>query len=121
MATILIAEDEPDIRALITIALENQGHRVTAVADGETALETIARERPDLVLLDVRMPRLDGYEVCRRIKSETSLRHIPIAFMSAKAQEAEVRAGIEAGAEAYILKPFSMQQLLDTVEEILGP
>ena len=120
MPTILIAEDEPDIRALVTIALENQGYRVTAVADGASALETITRDQPDLVLLDVRMPRLDGYEVCRRIKGEASLRHIPVAFMSAKGQKAEVRAGMETGADAYILKPFSMQQLLDKVAEILG-
>ena len=120
MTTILVAEDERDIRELIALALEFHGYQVTTVADGESALEAIARSQPDLVLLDVRMPRLDGYEVCRRIKGEPTLCHIPVAFISAKGQEAEVNAGFEAGGEAYILKPFSMEQLIEQVHDILG-
>lgn len=119
MTKILIAEDERDIRELITFTLQHSGFDVVATADGESALELVGREMPDLVLLDVRMPRMDGYEVCRQIKSNHKLAEIPVAFLSAKGQEAEVRAGMEAGAQAYILKPFSMDELLSKIEFIL--
>jgi DNA-binding response OmpR family regulator len=119
MTKILIAEDELDIRELITFTLQHSGYEVIACADGESALALAVREKPDLVLLDVRMPRMDGYEVCRRIKTDRELAATPVAFLSAKGQEAEVRAGMEAGAQAYILKPFSMDQLLSRIEEIL--
>jgi two-component system alkaline phosphatase synthesis response regulator PhoP len=119
MTKILIAEDERDIRELITYTLQHSGFDVVATADGESALDLVLSEMPDLVLLDVRMPRMDGYEVCRQIKSNHKLASIPVAFLSAKGQEAEVRAGMEAGAQAYILKPFSMDQLLTQIELIL--
>ncbi|TFH37915.1 MAG: response regulator [Anaerolineales bacterium] len=119
MAKILIAEDERDIRNLIAISLEHAGHEVITTVDGESALEQVYTERPDLVLLDVRMPRLDGYEVCRRIKLDLSLRKIPVAFLSAKGQKAEIEQGLQAGAEAYIIKPFSLDTLLSTVAKLL--
>ncbi|HEY5572921.1 MAG TPA: response regulator [Anaerolineales bacterium] len=119
MAKILIAEDERDIRELILFTLKFAGHEVIAVNNGEEAYFKVIEEIPDLVLLDVRMPRMTGYEACERIKNEATTQHIPVAFLSAKGQEAEVKAGIEAGADEYILKPFSPDQLTRQVNEIL--
>jgi DNA-binding response OmpR family regulator len=120
MALILIAEDERDIRDLVAFSLRHQGHDVIVTMDGESALERTFAERPDLVLLDVRMPRIDGYEVCRRIKSDPALKAIPVAFISAKGQDREVAQGMDAGAQAYILKPFSLEELRITVDKLLG-
>ena len=120
MAKILIAEDERDIRDLIEFSLRNAGHEVITTIDGESALEKVYTERPELVLLDVRMPRLDGYQVCRRIKQDRSLREIPVAFLSAKGQDSEVDQGLQAGAEEYILKPFSLDELLSKVDQLLN-
>ncbi|TET96768.1 MAG: response regulator [Anaerolineales bacterium] len=120
MAKILVAEDERDIRELIEFALHYNGHEVLTAADGLSAWDLTVAEQPDLVLLDVRMPRMDGYEVCRRIKRSEKLRHIPVAFLSAKGQEAEVQAGLDAGAEEYILKPFSLEQLDQAIARLLN-
>ena len=111
MAKILIAEDERDIRDLIIFTLTYAKHEVIAVANGEEVLESVRREQPELILLDVRMPRMTGYEACRRLKADPTLRHIPVVFLSAKGQETEVQTGLEAGAAEYILKPFSPDQL----------
>jgi DNA-binding response OmpR family regulator len=119
MAKILIAEDERDIRDLITFTLRFAGYDVIAATNGQEAFELASQEMPDLVLMDVRMPRMTGYEACKRIKSEENTRHIPVVFLSAKGQEAEVNAGMEAGAEEYILKPFSPDQLTEQVRLIL--
>jgi DNA-binding response OmpR family regulator len=119
MAKILVVEDERDIRELIEFALHHKGHEVLTSTDGVSAWELVRAEQPDLVLLDVRMPRMDGYEVCRRIKRSEKLRHIPVAFLSAKGQESEVQAGLDAGAEEYILKPFSMDQLIQAITRLL--
>jgi len=119
MANILIAEDERDIRELVTFTLEYGGHTVMAVANGEEALEAAHRQAPDLILLDVRMPRMTGYEACRRIKADPTLRHIPVVFLSAKGQELEVETGLEAGAVEYILKPFSPDQLNKKITDLL--
>lgn len=119
MAKILIAEDERDIRDLITFTLRFAGHEVITTTNGEEAYQKALEATPDLILLDVRMPRMTGYEACKRIKSEESTREIPIVFLSAKGQEAEVRTGLEAGAEKYILKPFSPDQLTQEVSKIL--
>lgn len=120
MAKILVAEDERDIRELIEFALHYNGHEVLTAVDGLSAWDLIVAEQPDLVLLDVRMPRMDGYEVCRRIKRSEKLRHIPVAFLSAKGQEAEVQAGLDAGAAEYILKPFSLEQLDQAIARLLN-
>ena len=120
MARILIAEDERDIRDLIAFTLRFAGHEVVATNNGEEAYQAAIREIPDLILLDIRMPRMDGYEACTLIKAETSTQDIPVVFLSAKGQESEVRAGMEAGAEEYILKPFSPDQLNERVRVILS-
>ena len=125
MARILIAEDEADIRNLITFTLKFAGYEVIDTANGEEAYEKAKEladknELPDLILLDVRMPRMTGYETCEHIKAHEKLNKIPVAFLSAKGQEAEVKAGLEVGAAAYIIKPFAPDQLTGKVKELLG-
>lgn len=120
MARILVAEDERDIRELIGFTLRHHGHEVLTASNGEDALAIALRERPDLVLLDIRMPRLTGYEVCRRLRAEPTTQHIPVAFLSAKGQDSEVQAGMDAGATDYILKPFAPDQLINRVALLLG-
>lgn len=120
MAKILIAEDEPDIRELVTFMLKFAGYEVVAAANGEDAVRTASRERPDLVLMDVRMPRMTGYDACRMMKANPDLRNVPVVFLSAKGQESEIQSGLEAGAEAYLLKPFSPAELTNRVRGILS-
>jgi len=120
MAKILIAEDERDIRDLITFTLSFAGHQVTAASNGAEAVEKALQIIPDLILMDVRMPRMTGYEACKRMKEEDSIKHIPVAFLSAKGQETEVQTGLEAGAVEYILKPFSPDQLTERVSKLLA-
>jgi len=120
MTIILVAEDERDIRELISFTLEYEGYDVIVTANGEDALEMVYKERPDLVLLDARMPRMDGYEVCRRIVNDVTIQHIPVAFISAKGQQSEIDEGMGAGAVDYLLKPFSRDQLLEMVARLLS-
>jgi CheY-like chemotaxis protein len=120
MAKILIAEDERDIRDLITFTLRYHNHEVVGASNGEEALEVTRREMPDLVIMDVRMPRMTGYEACKHIKTDPALQHIPVVFLSAKGQEAEVQTGLEVGATDYILKPFAPDQLAKRVAELLA-
>ena len=119
MAKILIAEDERDIRDLITFTLRFAGHEVITAVNGEEAVNLAKEAHPDLILMDVRMPKMTGYEACKALKSEKSTENIPVVFLSAKGQEAEVQTGIEAGAVEYILKPFSPDQLTERVQAIL--
>jgi len=120
MAKILVAEDERDIRELIRFTLRHHGFEVITASDGEEAVAIARRERPDLVLLDVHMPKLTGYEVCRALKADPDLRSAPVAFLSAKGQEAEIQEGLDIGAAEYILKPFAPSALVDRVRALLG-
>jgi len=120
MTKILIAEDERDIRDLITFTLQFAGYQVVATANGEEAFQKAQTEIPDLILMDVRMPKMTGYEACIAIKQVEHLKHIPVVFLSAKGQEAEVNTGLEAGAEEYLLKPFSPDQLTAKVGALLA-
>ena len=119
MAKILIAEDEKDIRELIVFSLNFAGFEVVAAVDGQEALEKALEAKPDLIMMDVRMPRMTGYEACRAIKANPQTHAIPVVFLSAKGQDAEVQTGIEAGAAEYIIKPFSPDQLTESVQAIL--
>ncbi len=119
MAKILIAEDERDIRDLITFTLRFAGHEVVATTNGEEAFQKAQEVVPDLILMDVRMPRMTGYEACRQIKEVEALKPVPVVFLSAKGQDAEVKAGLEAGAVEYILKPFAPDELTSRVSKIL--
>lgn len=120
MARILIAEDEPDIRELVAFTLRFAGHEVVATANGEEALHKASEMVPDIILMDVRMPRMTGYDACRAMKADPLLKNIPVVFLSAKGQDSEIQTGLEAGAEEYLLKPFAPDQLTERVKVILG-
>ena len=120
MAKILIAEDERDIRDLIAFTLQFAGHTVITANNGEEAVQLTLQLIPDLVLTDVRMPKMTGYEACKLIKADPTTRHIPVVFLSAKGQEAEVQTGLDSGGDEYLLKPFAPDQLTRKVAEILG-
>ena len=117
---ILLAEDEEDIRKVAQISLQFRGGwAVTLATDGEECLAKAAQERPDLILLDCMMPKMDGYETCRRLKADPVLRDIPVIFLTAKSQEAEVRKGLALGALGYLIKPFNPMSLAAEIREIL--
>ena len=116
---ILVAEDEPDIRELIAITLRYAGYEVVEAVDGKEAVEKARGELPDLILLDVRMPNLNGYQACNQLKARDSTQGIPVIFLSARGQEGEIKRGLELGAEEYILKPFAPDELYRRVDSIL--
>lgn len=116
---ILIAEDERDIRELVGFTLTFGGYSVIEVADGKAAVARALAEHPDLVILDVRMPKMSGYEACQALQAMDETKDIPVVFLSAKGQEMEVNQGLEMGAIAYILKPFAPNELLEQVGKIL--
>jgi len=120
MAKILIAEDERDIRDLVAFTLRFAGHEVFAATNGEEAVEMAPKVNPDLILMDVRMPRMTGYEACRAMKQNPDLKDIPVVFLSAKGQENERQQGMDAGAEEYLLKPFAPDQLTLAIKTILA-
>jgi DNA-binding response OmpR family regulator len=119
MAKILIAEDERDIRELVSFSLQFGGFTVVQAANGAEAVEYAQKEMPDLILMDVRMPKMTGYEACRQMKTMESVRDIPVVFLSAKGQESEIQTGLEVGAEEYILKPFAPDELVKQVQAVL--
>ena len=119
MAHILVAEDERDIRDLINFTLTFAGHQVTVAANGEEAVQQAQKVNPDLIMMDVRMPKMTGYEACREMKKIDLLKDTPVVFLSAKGQDEEVQAGIDVGAYAYILKPFSPDDLTRRINDIL--
>ena len=119
MAHILVAEDERDIRELINFTLMFGGHTVTLAANGVEAVEKVAEAKPDLIMMDVRMPKMTGYEACRQIKLIEAVKDVPVVFLSAKGQDEEIQSGLGAGAVAYILKPFGPEDLNRQVNEIL--
>jgi DNA-binding response OmpR family regulator len=120
MLKVLVAEDERDILELITFTLQFGGYEVIPTSNGEDALERTFAKKPDLLLLDVRMPRMSGYDVCTQVKTNPKTQDIPVVFLSAKGQEAEIKTGYNAGAIDYILKPFAPDYLLKRLEEILS-
>jgi len=119
MAKILIAEDERDIRDLVAFTLRFAGHEVVVAANGEEAVTMAPDVNPDLILMDVRMPRMTGYEACKVMKANPDLKDIPIVFLTARGQESEIQQGLDAGAEEYLLKPFAPDQLTTRVKAIL--
>jgi two-component system phosphate regulon response regulator PhoB len=116
---ILVVEDEEDIRELLRYNLEKEGLPVTAAASGEEALTVVDKALPDLVLLDLMLPGMDGLEVCRRFKAGERTRHLPLIMLTAKGEEADIVSGLELGADDYITKPFSPRVLLARVRAVL--
>lgn len=123
MAKILIVDDEPHIRLLLEQTLEeleDEGVELITAADGETALEIIRRETPELVFLDVMMPKMNGFDVCQAVKNELALDEVYIALLTAKGQESEKHRGMDVGADVYLTKPFNPDDLLALARKVLG-
>jgi len=116
---ILIADDEPNIVAALEFLLQGQGYEVLVAQNGEDALSLIEQAIPDLVLLDVMMPKKSGYEVCARIRENADWHHIKVVMLSAKGREAEVNKGLAMGADLYVTKPFSTRELMTKIKGLL--
>jgi two-component system response regulator MtrA len=116
----VVADDEDDILNLVTTIIERSGHEVVPVRDGAAALAAIHERRPDLVVLDIAMPQVDGLEVLRRLRSDGQTSELPVLLLSARAQEDDVRLAFATGASAYVKKPFSPGELSRRVEDLLG-
>ena len=116
---ILIVDDEPSIVVPIQFLMEQQGYSVLVAENGEDALDVIYKYKPDLILLDIMLPRIDGYEVCEIVRLNPEYRNIKIIFLTAKGREVEIAKGLALGANAYITKPFSNTQLIAKVKELL--
>ena len=117
---ILIADDEPNIVISLEYLLQREGYAVLVARDGQEALDTIARERPALVLLDVMMPHKTGFEVCQAVRPDEALQGTQIPALSAKGRETDLAKGLALGANAYMTKPFSTRELVQKVAELLG-
>ena len=117
---ILICDDDPVILRLLEVNLELEGYDVLTAHHGEEALEIATRELPDLVILDIMMPRLDGYQTCQKLKAQPSTEPIPVVFLSAKAQASDIEKGKSFGVNEYLTKPFDPNDLLDVVERLVG-
>jgi two-component system phosphate regulon response regulator PhoB len=120
MSTVLLVEDDPDIRHLISYKLTRGGFAVTEAADGAAALREAQREPPDLVILDLRMPRMSGLEVCRELRAGARTAHVPIIMLTGHARRQDLEQAYAAGATEYVVKPFSPRELLERVEVALA-
>lgn len=118
MARILVAEDDPDVRRLVALALEGENHEVATAEDGREALRAMAEVLPDLLLLDVMMPNLDGYGVLDHMASSGIKEHVRVMMVTAKGSERDVKRGLERGCDAYLTKPFDILELLERVESM---
>ena len=120
MARILVAEDEPYILNMLEFKLKSLGHEVIGAEDGGEALEIASKEKPDLVLLDIMMPVMDGFQVLRKLKSQEETKDIPVIMLTAKVQEKDIVTGLEAGAADYVTKPFSFAELIARINRALS-
>jgi DNA-binding response OmpR family regulator len=117
---ILIVDDEPNIVLSLEFLMKQAGFQVSTAADGESGLEAVAAECPDLILLDVMMPRKNGYEVCQTIRENPAWQHTRIIMLTAKGREVEREKGLALGADDYVTKPFSTQEVVEKVQALLG-
>ena len=117
---ILIADDEPNIVTALEFLLQRHGYVVEVARNGEEALQRVEDRTPDLVLLDVMMPLLSGYDVCKRIRELPACRHVKVVMLSAKGREQEVQKGAAMGADLYVVKPFSTRELVQKIDALLG-
>ncbi len=121
MKKILVVDDDPYILMSLEFLMKKNGYEVMIARNGEEALDAVEKLHPDLVLLDIMMPDVDGYAICRHIKSSKKLSDIIVVFLSAKTKEADVKKGYDLGAALYISKPFSTRDLMKSVKELLQP
>lgn len=118
--TILLVDDEPNILLSLEFLMKRAGYEVRTAADGEAALQVVANSPPDLILLDVNMPKRDGFEVCQTIKANPAWKNVRIVMLTAKGRDVEREKGFSLGADGYITKPFATQDVVDTVRSILA-
>jgi DNA-binding response OmpR family regulator len=117
---VLVVDDDRVIQQLLEVNLELEGYEVVATAsDGQEALDKVAKLKPDIVILDIMMPKMDGMAVCRRLKADPETANIPVILLSARAQDMDIRDGLDIGANAYLTKPFDPVELLDVVGRLL--
>jgi DNA-binding response OmpR family regulator len=119
-ASVLIADDDPNILRALSFLMQREGHQVRTAADGQQALAAIAETPPDLVLLDLMMPKGNGYDVCRTLRVDRAYDDVRIVMLTAKGCEADQRVGMDLGADAYITKPFAIADVVRCVAEVLG-
>ncbi len=119
MPKILIIDDEQDLVEITQMALEFNGHDVVSANDGAAGLALASTTKPDIILLDVMMPVMNGYEVCEKLKTDPQLKKIPVIMLSAKAQPGDIQTGRDAGADSYMTKPFDSKLLLDTIARLV--
>ncbi|MEE3715508.1 response regulator [Tumidithrix elongata RA019] len=119
MSKVLVVEDSPPQREMITTLLKDSGLTVMSAVDGQEALEQIQNSCPDLVVMDIVMPRMNGYELCRRLKTDPKTEQVPVVMCSTKGEEFDRYWGMRQGADAYIAKPFQPQELVGTVKQLL--
>ncbi len=117
---ILVVDDEIYIVHILDFSLGMEGYEVVTALDGEQALEKVAQQKPDLIVLDIMMPKLDGYETCKALKSKPETKDIPVILLSAKGRNVDQKTGFEVGADDYLTKPFSPRKLVDRINAILG-
>jgi len=117
---ILIADDDPDILALVSFRLERAGYEVVQARNGEEAVQVALARRPDLAVIDVMMPRIDGYDTTRQLRQQEETSRMPIILLTARVQEEDIARGFDAGADDYVRKPFSPQELGSRVQAALG-
>ncbi len=120
MKKILIVDDEPSIVMSLEYLLRRKKFDVLIARNGSEALETLGKDQPELILLDIMMPDVDGYEICEYVKSSPDLKHIKVIFLSAKSKTSDIEKGLELGADAYIVKPFSTRDLLKKINELIN-
>jgi DNA-binding response OmpR family regulator len=118
---ILIVDDEPDLLAVLRFGLESEGFEVIEASDGERGLEMARAERPDLLVLDLMLPRMDGYKVCRALKFDERYKRLPIFILSARSGETDRRLAMDLGADDYITKPYEVKDLVGRIRSKLGP
>jgi DNA-binding response OmpR family regulator len=117
---ILVVEDEESLLKLESILLSSKGYSVTGVMDGKSALEEVRANKPDLVILDIMLPEIDGFEVCRQIKEDPDTSHIPVLMLTAKKNSQDMERGRQVGCDVYMTKPFKSARVLDMVQELLN-
>lgn len=117
---VLVVDDEVNITQILEFSIGSEGYEVITAANGEEAVDKARREQPDLIILDIMMPKIDGYEACRILKSNPLTKSIPVVLLTAKGRDIDKRLGYEVGATDYIVKPFSPNKLVDRIHELLS-
>jgi DNA-binding response OmpR family regulator len=121
MSHVLVVDDEPEISKMVAKIMEARGHRVTIAKDGQDALDSVVRDRPDVMILDLNIPKLDGFEVCKRLKTDPATKAIPIVMLTAAYVSVEdATRGVGIGADEYVVKPFLREVLVHNVERLLA-